>query len=177
MGKIRVRAVNVNFILMIIVIILLTFFAYFCWQLTEVGDAELAKLKTSIDETMDGDVIEDVEGYGLIFSGIGYGLGSLANAFAKIFLVIVPMLFVVYLGIFTVIGRIVYAPTKKRLLAYRILMGFDYAGLTFFAYSISELISFDFEDKGNIFLLLVELFIFFILFINIRNTYSGRIRK
>lgn len=177
MGKIKIKAVNVNFILMMIVVILLALFAFIIWQFVRVSEAELIELKSSMEDTITQGEIGDVEGYGLIVSGIGYGLGSIGIMIVEVFFVIIPLLIAGYTLLMTVIGRIVYAPTKGRLLAYRILMGFDYVGLAALVCIILSFLSTCDSISSFIKILVLALFLLFILCFNIYNTYSKRIKN
>lgn len=72
--------------------------------------------------------IEDVVGYALILEGVVYGLGSISLFLVKLFFVYIPLLLGCYIFGFALIARLVYAMSEKRILLYRVLMGFSFSG-------------------------------------------------
>ncbi len=95
---------------------------------------------------------------------------SIAEAFfAKI-----PLVIAMIMAVMTAIARIIYSSeNKKRLLAYRIIMGICYS----FTLTSSLLFSILFLFSLGAFLpaLILELFIILVCILGIRNTYSKRI--
>lgn len=85
------------------------------------ADALLGAAHEMVPQTPQGEV-GDVEGYALIGSLLGAGLGGLAGFAIQLF----GMMAILYTGILlvlSVVTRLVYRPTPGRILAYRILMG------------------------------------------------------
>lgn len=175
MAKKKWKSVNVNFLLILMVIILIFVFAFIVSYELSGAEAELSGVKTSINEIRGQDEIDDVEGYGLIAYGAAYAIGGFALVLAKIIFVWLPVLYAFYLLFSSGVARIIFAPSKGRLLAYRILMGFAYEGLIFIGIiMISLCCAFD-NVAGWVLRILLAAIFLAILIINIFNTYTKRI--
>lgn len=131
----------------------------------------LGNLKSGIHDTLSSEEIGDVEGYGVLISGIGYLAGGLAYIVFVIFFVVIPAFFGVWLLGFALLSWMVAVKTGS-LLAYRILMGFDLAGVGLMALlAILGLIG------GTVFMLPITVVLGTVLFFGIRNTYTYRIKQ
>lgn len=131
----------------------------------------LESLKTGIREARSAEEIGDVEGYGIIVSGIGYLAGGFAYIVFVIFFVIIPGFFGVWLLSFALLAWLVAIKTKS-ILAYRILMGFDLAGV-----GLITLLGLLGLTGGTVILLPITAVLGTVLFFGIRNTYTYRIRQ
>lgn len=119
------KKVNINLWLSLIIILTLFVVAGFCFFLSNKVDSELLETTgNSIESTLQQDEIDDVEGYGVIVQGLGYGFAFVGYVVLLILAVIVGVYAIIML-LFTVVARIVFS--RERLLAYRILMGIVYA--------------------------------------------------
>ncbi|MBQ3512326.1 MAG: hypothetical protein IJA32_00805 [Lachnospiraceae bacterium] len=120
------KKANINFILAMVVVVAVLLISFTVWRAVSKADKELEQIESSINEKRQGDEIGDVEGYGIIMESFGYligGLGVIALKLALIFLTgYAALLFLVAL-----IARLVYKNSGGRLLAYRIMMGIEYA--------------------------------------------------
>lgn len=132
---------------------------------------ELGILKSDISSTLqDSQDVDDVEGYGVIASGVGYSFGVFVALVAGV-VGILGIGYGIILTIFLVIARIVYGQTKGRIIAYRILMGIDYVLLSI----LVILISIGIINSFSTIMFLIDLYLIIILAICIRNTYTKRI--
>lgn len=163
------KKVNINLILSLIIILALFIVTIFCFFLSDKLDSELLETTgNSIETTLQQDEIDDVEGYGLIVQGLGYGFAFLGYVVLLILAVVSGGYGLVML-LFAVIARIIYS--KERLLTYRILMGIVFAlqiGLELVI--LTTLIS-----QFTIFWLITELVFVGITVYCAINTYSSRL--
>lgn len=167
--KIHKKA-NIIFILAVVLAVAIAIVAIgLGLAFTELGSG-MDTLRNDMSATLEGGEVDDVEGYGLIVEGAGYGLGAFAGIvllFAAIF--VGGYAFLLFL--FALIARLVYAKEGKRLLAYRILMGFEYvlqAGIfLFFCILLSE--------GFNPGLLVIMLLVLAELVYGVLNTFTKRI--
>ena len=130
-------------------------------------------LSTELDSIRSTDEIGDVEGYALIFGGIGYFLGSVGVFFYKVLFVNIPAAMALGTIFFASVSRAVYK--SEQLTAYRILTGISFAGLAV-TMILSAVIVF---SGAGIFITaaaaLLSLYILFLLIFGIRIVYSRRI--
>lgn len=89
------------------------------------GGAMLDAAFAAASEAADtgGQPVGDVEGYAMLFGLAGAGMSGLAGLAAQLF----GMLLILYGGgvlLFSGIARLILDPARRRLLPYRILMGF-----------------------------------------------------
>lgn len=125
-GKHVKKRANINFILVIILTAVMMLVPIILGAAYVELNNEMDSLKSEMSATLEDGEVGDVEGYGVIAQGIGYGLGSFAGALVLVMIVLVGgYAFVLFL--IALIARLVFAKEGKRLLAYRILMGVEYA--------------------------------------------------
>lgn len=164
------RPVNFNFISVVAISLFFMTIAVIGYIMNVSAEAELSEIKTDIDNIRDQEEISDVGGYGLIVKSLMYGFGKLGSGLFLIFTVYLPIIISVIIAILAVISRIVYsAENRKRISAYRIVSGFNYFFILFFALMYT-LIFFDYAVTIILGLLTASA-----LIINIRNTYSKKI--
>lgn len=160
-----------NLILMLAAAGVLLVTAVVCYFLGRIAADGLKEIKAGIDERLMSPEIGDVEGYGILVSGTGYLLGGLAYLVFVVFFVVIPAFFGVWLLVFTLLAWIVAIKTEN-LLVYRILMGFDFAGV-----ALMMLLNLLALAGGSVFMLSVTACWGAVLFFGIRNTYTKRIRQ
>ena len=161
------KKANINFILAMVVVVAMLLISFTVWRAVSKADKELEQIENSINEKRQGDEIGDVEGYGIIMESFGYligGLGVIALKLALIFLTgYAALLFLVAL-----IARLVYKNSGGRLLAYRIIMGIEYA-----LQSIIEVLFIISVVQGpNISNVLISLLLGANIIYSARNTYT-----
>lgn len=101
------------------------------------------------------------------------GLGFVVWGVVIIFMLIIPVISVGLIFIFSLIARIVYKDTPKRILAYRILMGFSFIGqISMFFVSWMLMLC---GGWGSVVGLLISAYIFWAIFQGIRGTYTQRV--
>ena len=142
--------------------------------LFQFGDSLFAAAQSSMPEAPGGDV-GDVEGYAFLLGFLGSGFGQLAALAIQI----LAFLLAVYGGLLTfwaVLVRAIYRVTPGRILAYRILVGFD---LLFLLLPVpSLLLSFLrslFALSPHFLPLAIAALLSLISALVIRNTYTSRI--
>lgn len=119
------KKVNINLLLSLLIVLALFAVTVFCFFLSDKLDSELLETTgSSIESTLQQDEIDDVEGWGVIIQGLGYGFAFWGYLALLIIAVIVGGYALIML-LFTVVARIVFSKDKP--LAYRILMGIVYA--------------------------------------------------
>lgn len=119
--------------------------------------------------------IEDVAGYALILVGVGYGAGSVSLFLVKLFFVWFPLLLGCYIFGFALIAKLVYGISNRRILLYRILMGFSFSGQI-----IMLLYDFLLITLGgwlSVIGVVSSIGILEIVFLGMRGTYTKRIFK
>ncbi len=164
------RKVTINFIFTMLISILALILAVSLCKTASSAESELENVKSDISTSLEDDEIDDVEGYAIIAQGIGYGFGALAYGL----LLIVAVMIGLYGGVlllFSIIARVVYATTPKRLLAYRILMSINFALLIGLVFFLGSMLTTTFSLPVLIIMLLYGSVI---LYCGI-NTYSKRI--
>lgn len=159
-----------NLIMMLTAAGVLLLTALACHFLGNAMAEGLNQLKSEINESRLDTEIDDVEGYGIILSGTGYLLGGLAYLVFVVFLVVIPAFFGAWTLIFTLLAWVVAVKTDS-ILTYRILMGFDFAGI-----ALMILLNLFALSGGAFFMLLLIGAWGAVLFFGIRNTYTKKIR-
>lgn len=103
-----------------------------------------------------------------------FGLGFFIEVFAWVCLLLIPFTMAVYIFVFALIARLIYAETPGRIKAYRILMGFSFAGqivmLLFALWLITS------GGVGSVIGLIVSAYIVWAIFVGMRGTYTDRIK-
>ena len=163
------KKVNINFILSLLIIIALFALAVFCLFLGGKLDAEVLETTgNNMQETMQGGDIGDVEGYGLIAQGIGYGFAFLGYI---VFIILAILIggYAVLMLVFAAVARVIFS--NERLLAYRILMGIEY----FLQIALELFILTMLVDQFAVWWLVTELLLVSITVYCMINTYSARI--
>lgn len=165
------KNVKVNFALAMVVIIAVALAAGLC----AAGAAKLGKLTNTTVETLDeerlnDDEIDDVEEYGYILRYLGVGVSWLAELILWI-VAVVAGIYAVLLFVFAMTARLTFSPCKKRLLAYRILMGFEYGLQGILAVTMIDIL----VDDFSIVLFGIAAALILEMVFSARNTYSDRI--
>lgn len=176
MNQKKFKTVTVNFVLVVVIALFVAVNALLMMSSLHKGDEGLDYLKESINITLEQDEIDDMEGYGLIVSGIGYGLGMIAIVVLKLFFVFFPLVLALHMLLYAGIARLVYAPQGGRLLWYRILMGVVYFCMILLIALVFLYISMIPPFTKQIVFWIWEAGIVAVLVVNLRNTYSSRIR-
>ncbi len=126
------KAANFNFISILVISVLLFILALAVQLYILPMQNELSDLRGTMSDIRQQDEIDDVGGYALLLSGAGYFLGAFATGILVAICVIAEII-AVLLFIPNLIARIVYSGNGGRLLAYRIIMGIEYAGVAAFS--------------------------------------------
>ncbi len=169
------RPVNTNFLIFMIIAVALALFAgvmYLrCVQMDETLDGFSNEIK---DARSDGE-IDDVEGYGIIFSSFFYGFGALGFIFTVIFKVFLPLLISIVVAVQATISRLVYSrESERRLLCYRIftviccvttVAMFIFFSLIFFSETLTLIIA-----------LIADIAVITGVVLCLRNTFTDRIK-
>lgn len=165
------KAVNFNFISILIISITLLISAAAMYSSILSSQNDLTHTKTAIERIRDQDEIGDVEGYGLLLSYTAYGLGSAAVALGKLVCIVI-LIMAVFLFIPNLLARLIYSASGGRLLAYRIIMGFEYISVLLIALLGISLF-------GSIWWLKILCggYCLVITVIGCINTYTSRIKK
>lgn len=142
------RQVNKNFLLSLIaVIMLLAIVVGGIWLLRGLGSDEA-------------------------FIWATFGIGFLAAIMLTIAIVIAAVL---AFFIFAVIARLIYKDTPERIMTYRILMGFSYAGQILILFCCLQGIS---EGGwGSVVSVVCSALIFWVIFMGMRGTYTERVKE
>lgn len=169
------KQVNKNFILTLTLVAMLLLVIILGVTMVYALNSGMNGLQSDITRMRSGDEIGDVEGYGIIVNSIGYGLGGIGKILIAMFLVIIPSALVFFIFVFALIARLIYKETPGRISAYRILMGFSFAGqIIMFLVSLSLLTS---GGWGSLISLVISAYIFWALFMGMRGTYTNRIKS
>lgn len=103
-----------------------------------------------------------------------YGVAFFAYTMLILWIVVAAVV-AFFIFIFAVIARLVYDDTPQRIMAYRILMGFSYAGQIFILFECLEGI---FEGGwGSVVSVACSALIFWIIFMGMRGTYTERLKE
>lgn len=165
------KRVNFNFISILLISAALLIVAVALCFMTLSSTSELTGTRETIKEIQQQDEIGDVEGYALLASGGAYAMGALATGFMIVMCVLIAIAAVV-LFLPNLIARLVYAPSGGRLIAYRIIMGFEYALVVFFG-----LLCYSFF-KPKLWIAIASCgYCVIITIIGCVNTYTARIRS
>lgn len=169
------RILNFNFITIVILVGLLVLATGLAWvSLSEVSATVSNDIEELHDPNDDGE-IDDVEGWGFIFGGSLLGLAALSVAFIKLVCVLGTGLFVLLVMVPAVIARLIYRAKKGRILVYRILMFFSYAGMSILAFFLGNIIFAGRLTVVTVVLSVLFLYTVAVLILGIRNTYTKRI--
>lgn len=126
------KAANFNFISILIISVVLFILALAVQFYILPMQNGLSDLRGTMSDIRQQDEIGDVEGYAFLLSGAAYIFGAFTTGIIIAICVIVEIL-AILLFIPNLIARIVYSANGGRLLAYRIIMGIEYAGVTAFS--------------------------------------------
>lgn len=164
------KRANINFLLVIILTVAMMVVPIVLGVALVDLSSELEGVKSSMDATLEGSEIDDVEGYGVIAESIGYGFGAFAGAILLVVIFLVGgYAFVLFL--IALIARLIFGKEGKRLLAYRILMGFEYALQAGIILFFADVLSGEFNVVPLVIMLLVLAEIVY----GVINTYTKRI--
>lgn len=166
------KQVDKNFILALILSSVLLLLAVFVNLMCYHASSDIITLKEGIIG-MGLKPIEDVTGYALILKGMGYGLGSIILFVVKLYFVWLPLLLGCYIFGFALIARLVYAMSDKRVLLYRILMGFSFLGQIIML--LYGLVLITLGGWLSIMGVIVSIGICGIIFLGIRGTYTKKL--
>lgn len=154
----------------ILALVIIIGLAYFC-----IADAGLNVLGNDINQARSAGEIGDVEGYGIIMKGIGYGLGSFGLLLILALFVIFPGIMTIYILTFSLIARLIYANTGGRILAYRILMGFSFSGqIVCLLLSVSMIYS---SEQFHVIPLFISMYLVFVIWKGMQGTYTKRLKQ
>lgn len=167
------KQANINLILSMTLVSILVLVSLSGFVMGKSLGAGMDGAQKEIERLSGNGEIGDVEGYGIIAYGVGYGLSSLGMAVVLFFVVLVPAFLAAFIFIFSLLARLVYKNTKGRVIAYRILMGFSFAGQL--AMLILSLIGFTSYKMGMVVYVMICAFIIWAIVIGIRGTYSYRL--
>lgn len=169
------RPVNTNFLFFMIIAVVLAVIAGTTYLSCLKADEAFDNFGAEVSEARSDGEIDDVEGYGIIFGSLFYGIGAVGVIFKIIFMVFLPLLISISTAVQAVACRIIYsAESKGRLFCYRIFSAVC-GGMTAL---MTILFSFVFFDKAitviiaviaDIALIAGTVFCF-------RNTFTDRIK-
>lgn len=108
------------------------------------------------------------------FMWMTFGIGILGIALLAVATVLTAAL-AFFIFIFALIARLVHKDMPERIRAYRVLMGFSYAGQIFLLLcSIPGILSGGWESVIDV---IISAYIFWAIFIGMRGTYTERIKE
>lgn len=167
--------VNKNFILTLTLVAILLLLIISGVALVEVINSEINGVQSEIESLQEQDEIGDVEGYGIIANGIGYVFGVIGMIGVVMYLIVIPAILALYIFIFALIARLIYKETPGRILAYRILMGFSFSGQIIML--LCCLLCMQSIGWVTLISLVIGVYIFWVLFMGMRGTYTDRINN
>lgn len=162
-----------NFILALILTSVLLLLAVSVSLMCYSASSELDTLKNNMNGKLAQKPIEDITGYALIFEGLGYGMGSIGLFLIKLFFLWLPLLLGCYIFIFALIAKMVYVMSDRRILLYRVLMGFSFSGQILML--LCDVILITVGGWLSVIGLISSVGIFWIIFLGMRGTYTKRI--
>lgn len=169
------KQVNKNFILMLTLVAMLLLVIILGITMVYVLNSGMNGLQSDISRMRSKDEIGDVEGYGIIVNSIGYGLAGMGKLLILLFLIVIPTALASFIFVFALMARLIYKDTPGRILTYRILMGFSFAGqIMMFLTGLFMLKS---GGWGSLISMVVSAYIFWALFMGMRGTYTNRIKS
>lgn len=162
------KSVRFNFYSALAVVVILLLFSFIFLGFIKAVDSAIGIADNEISELRDqDDEIDDVEGYGIIFYGIGAIGGSLLNVFLSVIILFIGF-YDLFLFLFLLSAKLIYK-NGKRIIGYRILMGFAYAMMIgLFILLLPSAIT-------SLLIFIFEIYLIIVIFLGIRNTYSKRI--
>lgn len=172
MDKKNWKQADKNFILALILTSVLLLLAVSVNLMCCLAASDLGSLKNSMNGKL-GQPIEDVAGYALIIEGLGYGIGSIGLFLVKLLFVWFPLLLGCYIFIFALIAKMVYVMSDRRILLYRVLMGFSFSGQILML--LCDVILITVGGWLSVIGLISSVGIFGIIFLGMRGTYTKRI--
>ncbi len=168
------RPANTNFLLFMIIAMVFLAFAFYSYNTRNRTASLLDKIGLWLDDARDG-VVDNVEGFGIIFGLVAHFIGRLWNSALILIQVYVPVYMAVITIIQTVFTRILHSPKSSgRILCYRISMGFCFAALLFHAIIFSYLL---YKFSSVWIMVLVDILVIVIVVICSKNTYSKKIKE
>lgn len=172
MGTFLKKPVNVNFILILAVVILLAGLALASGIFAAGVGNEASAIGSQIEDMRAGE-IDDVTGSGILLLGAVSSPVILVSAFGWILAVVLFMM-ALFLFIPLVTARLLYRDTGGRLLAYRIIMGITYVLLLPLPLLLFSLVGQ--SVPVTVSAVLGALLVLAVIVVNVINTYSDRIK-
>ena len=120
------RPFNVNFIMLLSLVVLLLGMALVFTGVLNSLDEELSEMSQEMDEIRSEGDVEDVDGFALGVIGVAYVMGWFASMGLWLVLVACPIALAVLIFLLALIARLIYSDEGGRLLCYRIIMALDY---------------------------------------------------
>ena len=119
------RKVNINFILALVLVAGLLMIPIVLGVAVNDLSSDIDAPGDGISTALEDGEADEVEGYGMLLEGAGYGLGTFANAMLMVVIIMVGG-YAGLLFVFAAMARLIFAKEGGRLRAYRILMGVEY---------------------------------------------------
>lgn len=130
MNKKRTNVVNVNFILILSIILVVVTFVLSNYFKFDKGEALLNELDNTVtSSSMEDDESGTFEEWGVILSEFGLDAGIFGLNVLRVLFVWIPLFHVAFLLLFAGISWTLFRPTPQRVIAYRVLMTFAYLNI------------------------------------------------
>lgn len=173
--------IDKNFFFTVTVVLILVAVMLFGLKMAWTLDTTMDRAHRVIDGVQKTIHVEDVEGYAAILNRIGNGLGWVGQIVIWVFLIVLPAVLAFFIFFFALIARHIYQECASRILAYRILMGFSFAGqilLLFLGSSLCRtLFQIPFGTKYAVLTLLLCVYLLAAILLGIRGTYTKWLMK
>lgn len=169
------KVVDFNFLTVMILVMILAFVAISEGiQLSKVNE-KLDQQGRELNEYIEDGEVDDVEGWGYIYGGVGHLLGGLAVGIGWIVLVFFPAAAALIIFVPAFIARLVYKGRGIRLLIYRITMFLVYVVMSAFALLLGGFIFGEKLGGLEIAMGIISVYTAVVTVLGVRNTYTSRI--
>ena len=170
-----------NFFFAITIVFILLLVIFYGIRMANTLDHSINGACKVIDAARKSDMVTDIEGYAAILSAIGYGIGWVGKIFIWAVWIVLPAILAFFIFIFAWIAWSIYQENPPRILAYRILMGFSYAGqillLLLGSFLCRKLFQIPFGNRYAFCTLLLCIYILVAIILGMRGTYTKRLKN
>ncbi len=181
MSKKRNSTANINFILVLTIVIVMVIFSVFNYSKFNKGEKILGLLDEKVVNTEDSERLEytqeeSAEEFLKDLSEFGIDAGNVGLDVFRVLFVWIPLIHALFLLFFAGLSRMIFDPSSNSVVVYRTLMTFAYLNIivTIAVLIVGVIIHYSAFKKIKMLVFMLQCVA--ILIVNFRNTYSSRIK-
>lgn len=181
MDKKRISTANINFILILTIIIVMVIFSLSNYSKFNKGEKILGLIDEKVVSTEEAEIVdenqeESMEEFLMDLSAFGIDVGNVGLDVLRVIFVWIPLIHAIFLLFFAGLSRMIFDPSSNSVTVYRTLMAFAYLNIivTIIVLIVGVIIHYSAFKKIKMLVFVLQCIA--ILIVNFRNTYSNRIK-